>query len=293
MIDLASSPPTRTPRSRRCSTCRWHRQGPDAARAGEARLLPEKGGGVSTEDRSRRPEGRRLSPQRRPEEARVTLRDHAEDEEAVGAYLLDALPDLEAEVFERHMLRCRPAASRSSTCGLRSTRCRARSRRCRCRRDSSHGSCARSARIPAPSAWLASCPPAGNGAGDGLGGGRACAVVVGLAVFGATQLGGDAERAPSRRRSMPSAFSGGTGARRGPPTTATPAILRVSGMSSWAAPSLPGGCGAGRASVRSRRGVSTAPARRRGLPPRHAPLHGRHGHAPSGGRGERRRLSRP
>jgi anti-sigma-K factor RskA len=36
----------------------------------------------------------------------VTIRDHAEYEEAVGAYVLDALPELEAEVFERHMLRC-------------------------------------------------------------------------------------------------------------------------------------------------------------------------------------------
>jgi anti-sigma-K factor RskA len=36
----------------------------------------------------------------------VTLRNHAEYEEAVGAYVLDALPELEAEVFERHMLRC-------------------------------------------------------------------------------------------------------------------------------------------------------------------------------------------
>ena len=33
-------------------------------------------------------------------------RDHSEYEEAVGAYVLDALPELEAEVFERHMLRC-------------------------------------------------------------------------------------------------------------------------------------------------------------------------------------------
>jgi len=36
----------------------------------------------------------------------MTLRDHVEYEEAVGAYVLDALPELEAEVFERHMLRC-------------------------------------------------------------------------------------------------------------------------------------------------------------------------------------------
>lgn len=36
----------------------------------------------------------------------MTLRDHAEYEEAVGAYVLDALPELEAEAFERHMLRC-------------------------------------------------------------------------------------------------------------------------------------------------------------------------------------------
>jgi len=35
-----------------------------------------------------------------------TTRDHGEYEEAIGAYLLDALPELEAEVFERHMLRC-------------------------------------------------------------------------------------------------------------------------------------------------------------------------------------------
>jgi anti-sigma-K factor RskA len=36
----------------------------------------------------------------------VSVRDHSEYEEAVGAYALDALPELEAEVFERHMLRC-------------------------------------------------------------------------------------------------------------------------------------------------------------------------------------------
>jgi anti-sigma-K factor RskA len=36
----------------------------------------------------------------------VSVRDHAEYEEAIGAYALDALPELEAEVFERHMLRC-------------------------------------------------------------------------------------------------------------------------------------------------------------------------------------------
>ena len=36
----------------------------------------------------------------------MSVRDHAEYEEAIGAYLLDALPELEAEVFERHMLRC-------------------------------------------------------------------------------------------------------------------------------------------------------------------------------------------
>jgi anti-sigma factor RsiW len=36
----------------------------------------------------------------------MTIRDHAEYEEAVGAYVLDALPELEAEVFERHLLRC-------------------------------------------------------------------------------------------------------------------------------------------------------------------------------------------
>src|SRR3954452_5920450 len=58
-----------------------HREGADAPRAGEAATTAG-GGGC------------------------VTIRDHAEYEEAVGAYVLDALPELEAEVFERHMLRC-------------------------------------------------------------------------------------------------------------------------------------------------------------------------------------------
>lgn len=36
----------------------------------------------------------------------MTPRDHSEYEENVGAYLLGALPELEAEVFERHLATC-------------------------------------------------------------------------------------------------------------------------------------------------------------------------------------------
>ncbi len=164
----------------------------------------------------------------------MTIRDHAEYEEAVGAYLLDALPDLEAEVFERHMLRC--PACREQVEHLRpSVDALPRAvpqvpappglkpRLMREVRAEVAGAERVARVVPARREWRPAMVWAAA---------AACAVVVGLAVFGATQLGGDAERRAVTATIDAQRLPAAARARVEVLDDGDAAILRVSGMPS-------------------------------------------------------------